>query len=492
MSELVLPLSKPVRQRGGSRSTTWPNVLFPRQSRIEAVHDQSATYKNPTNISTEPALPGRTAEVDCLFNSRRRLQISMDRHPEHPLAHVAKRIAQMPLAQTLPATLPRQSHPLPSTSAAAVSIPWTIWLIVAGWAVIVVGGTWDFAWHMSIGRETFWTPPHILIQMGALLIGIGCAYPILATTFAGATPARAASVKVLGLHGPGGAFLGLWGSLAMVASAPFDNWWHNAYGLDVKIVTPPHLLLTLGGFAAIVGVMTWMTSIMNRSEDALRGRLKWLFLFVGSIGFGQMSVMITEPTSLTSMHTATCYLAAALALPSWLIAPGWGSAHRWGCTIMAAIYTGVAVAAEWLTPLFPAQPKLGPVYHNVTHLVPSGFPLLLIVPAIVADLLLQRLKQRSSWITAVWVGPAFVLSFLAVQWPFASFLISPAARNWIFGTAYFAYSDPAGYLYDPYKFDVAEKTIGAFLLTMAAALVASIVTTRFGLAWGDWMRRVRR
>jgi hypothetical protein len=84
-----------------------------------------------------------------------------------------------------------------------------------------------------------------------------------------------------------------------------------------------------------------------------------------------------------------------------------------------------------------------------------------------------------------------VLSFLAVQWPFASFLISPASRNWIFGTAYFAYFDGAGVLYDPYKFNVAE-TDGAFVLKIMLAVVVAIVTTRLGLAWGDWMRRVRR
>ena len=49
---------------------------------------------------------------------------------------------------------------------------------------------------------------------------------------------RAASVKVLGLRAPLGVFLAAWGGVAMLTSAPFDNWWHNAYGLDVKIVSP--------------------------------------------------------------------------------------------------------------------------------------------------------------------------------------------------------------------------------------------------------------
>ena len=114
------------------------------------------------------------------------------------------------------------------------------------------------------------------------------------------------------------------------------------------------------------------------------------------------------------------------------------------------------------------------------------------MPALATDLLLRRLEGRSSWLKAVWAGPAFVLSFLAVQWPFAIFLLSPASRNWIFGTAYFSYFDPAGFLYDPYKFRVLEKTFGAFALTMVAALLASILTTRLGLGCGGWMRRVRR
>jgi hypothetical protein len=116
---------------------------------------------------------------------------------------------------------------------------------------------------------------------------------------------------------------------------------------------------------------------------------------------------------------------------------------------------------------------------------------LVIVPAFVADVLLQRLERRSSWIKAVWIGPGLVLSFLAVQWPFANFLMSPASRNWIFGTAYFSYQNPAGLSYDPYKFRVAE-TPSAFLLALAIAFLASIVTTRFGLSWGDWMKSLRR
>ena len=53
-------------------------------------------------------------------------------------------------------------------------------------------------------------------------------------------------MNVLGFRGPFGAFVCAWGGAAMIASAPFDNWWHEAYGLDVRIVSPPHTLLAMG------------------------------------------------------------------------------------------------------------------------------------------------------------------------------------------------------------------------------------------------------
>jgi hypothetical protein len=46
----------------------------------------------------------------------------------------------------------------------------------------------------------------------------------------------------VGLPRTAGGWVCIWGALAMLTSAPFDDWWHNAYGLDVKIVSPPHMI----------------------------------------------------------------------------------------------------------------------------------------------------------------------------------------------------------------------------------------------------------
>jgi hypothetical protein len=69
------------------------------------------------------------------------------------------------------------------------------------------------------------------------------------------------------------------------------------------------------------------------------------------------------------------------------------------------------LAFEWILPLFPAQPKLGPVYQPITHLVPLHFPLLLIVPAIALDLLWSKTGDWGRWRQALVTGPVFVLTF---------------------------------------------------------------------------------
>jgi hypothetical protein len=377
------------------------------------------------------------------------------------------------------------------TATAMATVPWTIWCMIAGVVSGMVGGPWDISWHMSIGRDTFWTPAHIMIQLAGVLAGLACAWMILTTTFGRDAGAQSAAVKIWGFRGPLGAFIAVWGCIAMLTSAPFDNWWHNAYGLDVKIVSPPHMLLSLGSLAIKIGLMALIAGLMSRAVGSARRILMGMLLYVGASCVAQMGTVLTVSTWPVNMHTAACYTAVAIAIPAVLIAPAWASGWKWGCTAVAGIYTAILCAFEWILPLFPATPKLGPVYQHVTHLVPLHFPLLLIVPAVALDLLWTGKDEWGRWKLAAMSGLAFVAVFMAAQWPFASFLMTPAARGRIFGMGYFAYFDPATILYDPYKFEPAEPA-AQFVKLMVIAVVGSVVMARLGFAWGDWMRRMKR
>ena len=146
---------------------------------------------------------------------------------------------------------------------------------------IAIGLYWDISWHETIGRDSFWTPAHLLIQLGGLLTALVCAMTIFSATFQPNSTARTTSVNVLGFRGPLGAFIAAWGGLAMVTSAPFDNWWHEAYGLDVKILSPPHILLAIGIAGIVWGGLLLTVAEMNRAEGAQRSRLQRLCSVIG-------------------------------------------------------------------------------------------------------------------------------------------------------------------------------------------------------------------
>jgi hypothetical protein len=278
----------------------------------------------------------------------------------------------------------------------------------------------------------------------------------------------------------------------MVLSAPFDNWWHNAYGLDVTILSPPHVLLATGLFAIDIGTLILIGGAINRSDDHLHVRLRWLFLYVGGILLSFACFQISEHTGKQMLHSATAYLIVSLAVPMALVGVARASEHPWGHTVIAAIYTIGVLAQLWILPLFPAQPKLGPVYQNVTHFMPMAFPLLLILPALALDLLWRVTRNWSRWLQAASAGITILVCFVPVQWTFAEFLMSPLSRNRIFGTHYFAYYDTAGFLYDPYQFQALESTRVEFWILTAVALVTAILSIRMAFIWANWLKQVQR
>ena len=85
----------------------------------------------------------------------------------------------------------------------------------------------------------------------------------------------------------------------------------------------------------------------------------------------------------------------------------------------------------------------------------------------------------------------FVAALAAVQWPFADFLMSPWARNWFFGSKYFGYYASPRSLYVNYRFFATEAG-AALWKELAITLATAILTTRLGMAAGEWMQRVQR
>src|ERR1700686_5163572 len=227
------------------------------------------------------------------------------------------------------------------------AIPWYLWCSALAVTSAYIGGYWDISWHRSLGRDTFWTPPHMAIYACGVLAGVSSAYLIFSATFGGARAFRDVSVRIWGFSGPLGAFISAWGGLAMLVSAPFDDWWHNAYGLDVKIISPPHMVLAAGFFGIEFGTIMLLLAFMNRPSDRLRWRLQWLFLYVGGTTVCESLLLKLEYIDRSDMHSALFYIVVSLGTPAILVALAVASRQRWACTTMAAVYTVFGVAFLW-------------------------------------------------------------------------------------------------------------------------------------------------
>ncbi len=379
----------------------------------------------------------------------------------------------------------------PVQNATIAGAPWYVWCSVLGVTSAMIGGHWDVSWHSSIGRDTFWTPAHMAIYLCGVLTGVAFGYLILTTTFHKESPLRASSVRVLGFYGPIGAFIGAWGGLTMLTSAPFDNWWHNAYGLDVKIISPPHMVLFLGVYSVVAGCLVLLAGHANRTQGRQRRTTEALFIYVCGVALIMLLFMLMESISRTRLHSSSPYAAVGLLAPIPLAVAARATRFRYPMTTVAAIYTAALIGFILILPLFPAQPKLGPVYQHVTHFIPPQFPLLIIVPAFALDLLWRRIGAWNKWALSFVSAAVFVGLLLAVEWPFASFLQTPAARNRFFGTMYFWYGlSPLSYSAQ-YRFYEVESAAG-FWAGMLIALVLCTAAIRFGISRGDWMQRVRR
>jgi len=191
------------------------------------------------------------------------------------------------------------------------------------------------------------------------------------------------------------------------------------------------------------------------------------------------------------MHSAHFYRVVATAAPLVLTLVARAARYKWAATAAAGVYTLFWALLVWVLPLFPAEPKLGPVLYPVAQFVPPEFPLLLIAPAFALDLLWQRAEQWGAWKQAVVSGAVFLLTFAAAQWPFANFLMSAGARRLLFGTKYFDYTtNPLG-RYARNQFIPADQPAD-FWREALLALVISVVLIRIGLYYGDRMRRAQR
>ena len=357
---------------------------------------------------------------------------------------------------------------------------------------ITIGLIWDISWHTSIGRDGLLSPPHLAIYLGAIISGGFSGFKVLKISFWGTPKEKSASVKFWGIfYGSLGSLFCIWGAFAMLTSAPFDNWWHNTYGLDVRILSPPHAVLGLGIGAIQFGAIVSTLSQQNSQGGASKTQ-KLLFIIACGLSQVALFTVCSEYLGRHDMHHSTFYQVAAGIFPISLVTVASASKLKWAATWTSVVYTLILGSMVWILPLFPAEPLLGPIRNHISTYQAFEFPLLLIIPSICIDLIPNKFRKMNLWGLAALISVTFTLILLALQWPFGSFLMSEAARNWFFGTEswYFGSSPDWEYRFNfmPWHLHTGTELIKG----IAIACVIGVFSARLGLIWGKWMTKVKR
>ena len=383
------------------------------------------------------------------------------------------------------------------TDVAPYTLPWYCSAVTLAATAIVIGLQWDISWHETIGRDTFWTLAHIVIYIGGIIGGLTGGILVLRASFGGPSPLRDASVKVWGFRGPLGAWVCVWGAVAMLTSAPFDDWWHNAYGLDVQIISPPHMVLAAGFFSTIFGAMFLIAACQNRTKSEVV--LNTMYAYTGGVLILMLVILTMEYMFPNKQHSQEFFNVSAIVFPFALTMIGKSSGLPWPATTASLIFTIHRLLIIWVLPLFPGEPQLAPIYREITHFVAPPFPPLLIVPSVAIDYILKKANLKNDWLAAGLCGVFFAGIYFLVHWPFAEFLLSENGRNWFFAThvnkPYWAPIGLNDYDFWQYDYSPLGGAIPLTAVSFAGILKTSLMaagSSIVGIWSGGWLSRLKR
>ncbi len=133
------------------------------------------------------------------------------------------------------------------------------WLLLILALQAELGLAWDRNWHDLVGRNEFFTPPHIMLYSGIAVSGFIALFVVLVDTYRyfkkkpGVDENSTVSILRF-FHAPLGYVILGFGALIDLLAAPFDNYWHTLYGIDVTLWSPFHLMGAVGGIIVGLGI----------------------------------------------------------------------------------------------------------------------------------------------------------------------------------------------------------------------------------------------
>jgi hypothetical protein len=222
-----------------------------------------------------------------------------------------------------------------------------LWGLLAGKLLGAWGLTWDIQWHLLIGRDSFWIPPHVMMY-GGITAGLLLVFAVLGLDTYAARQGRRprGAITILGLTSTRGIHLAFWGLGLLILAAPIDDLWHRLFGLDVTLWSPPHLLGLLGSAINTVGAL-----LIAVEAYPARGRARLAALLLGgALLYGGLRVVL-EPAWLTAYRHGgvafhTFAILGAVLLPLALLPASRLLDRRWAAVAIVIVALGITFVGE--------------------------------------------------------------------------------------------------------------------------------------------------
>lgn len=334
--------------------------------------------------------------------------------------------------------------------------------LIAGWGV-----QWDIQWHVLIGRDSFWIPPHVMTYAGVAL-AVLVSFGVLAWETLTGGPARTSeappTLRVLGLIGTRGFHLAAWGIALTVLAAPIDDLWHRLFGLDVTLWSPPHLLGIVG---AVINSLACLIIAREVYAERSRSRLAALVL-TGSVLYGGLHLTVDPSVRVAYLHGGVLFytlaILSALILPLAHVPTARLSNSRWAPIALLVVLIGLGLIGQQIAQTgFEVMQPVSVIDEEIAKDPTS--------PIAVATLMARR--------EGVPAGQTGGRRHLFALWPALAMALVDARRRPIAATLAYAAALFAMLAWRlPSRPSLAAmapgvpETLVALLLTLAAALVA--------------------
>lgn len=214
------------------------------------------------------------------------------------------------------------------------------WLAVTAGLSAIVATYWDGAWHTAIGRDSALEPPHLLLYSSLTVAAVAVGVWALTTAVRERSIFSVLRQRAL--------LLSLGALVAIAASAGLDVLWHDYFGRDAVLWSPPHLLSVIASLVLIVG-LTASGGDENRSMAIGIG--------LGAVLLATSMIPVMEYDSRVPQFTEIAYLpivVVAALFAAWVIDFAVRGARVMAVAVSAviafrAVIWGVLAAAGWPT-----------------------------------------------------------------------------------------------------------------------------------------------